>query len=217
MHTHQLLAHPMFEERPIKDVLEPFGFEVRVETTEPPVDPAFDDDLSVDAYASDPQAYIDSLNFQHPLGFTEIVRGEDENDIFSVAVRAKTVFAQLLLCADSMFAGLNSPLGSSYFDVYRERMRQLSTEGWSREHDDEHRHGELAYGAAAYAYVSSGIVDGTHKRPAIWPWADKWWKPSADPRRNLIKAGALILAEIERLDRAAERATLGDEEKEVPA
>ncbi|MFW6345836.1 MAG: hypothetical protein ACOC0M_05860 [Halomonas sp.] len=142
MHTHQLLDHPLFEERPIREVLAPFGFEVSVETIEPPVDPAIDDDLAVDAYAEDPQAYIDSLNFQHPLGFTEICRGEDEDNIFSVAVMAKTVFAQLLLCADSAFAGPSSPIDHSYFDVYCERMRQLSTEGWSRDHDDGHTQGE---------------------------------------------------------------------------
>jgi hypothetical protein len=36
----------------------------------------------------------------------------------------------------------------------------------------------------------------------IWPWDRKWWKPK-DRRRDLVRAGALILAEIERLDRAA--------------
>ena len=34
----------------------------------------------------------------------------------------------------------------------------------------------------------------------LWPWAAEWWKPK-DCRRNLVRAGALILAEIERLDR----------------
>ena len=35
----------------------------------------------------------------------------------------------------------------------------------------------------------------------LWPWLSSWWKPSTN-RRDLVKAGALILAEIERLDRA---------------
>ncbi len=40
--------------------------------------------------------------------------------------------------------------------------------------------------------------------PEGWPesWASCWFKPK-DRRRDLIKAGALILAEIERLDRAS--------------
>lgn len=33
-----------------------------------------------------------------------------------------------------------------------------------------------------------------------WPWDNKWWKPSDDPIKNLIKAGALIAAEIDRLN-----------------
>jgi hypothetical protein len=37
--------------------------------------------------------------------------------------------------------------------------------------------------------------------PARWPWSQDWWKPT-NPRRDLVKAGALIAAEIERLDRA---------------
>jgi hypothetical protein len=40
--------------------------------------------------------------------------------------------------------------------------------------------------------------------PTDWPWPESWWKPTGD-RRNLVKAGALILAEIERIDRAAQQ------------
>ncbi|KAB2676748.1 hypothetical protein F9K85_09640 [Brucella tritici] len=43
---------------------------------------------------------------------------------------------------------------------------------------------------------------GAPKAPKNWPWNAEWWKPS-DRRRNLVKAAALILAEIERLDREA--------------
>ena len=38
--------------------------------------------------------------------------------------------------------------------------------------------------------------------PEVFPWEDAWWKPTT-PRRDLVKAAALILAEIERLDRMA--------------
>ncbi|QFU01240.1 hypothetical protein FIU83_06270 [Halomonas sp. THAF5a] len=205
MHTHQLLDHPLFEEQPFQDILEPFGFEVSIKLIDPPIDPACDDPAAIDAYANDSQAYIDGLTFEHPPGFSELDRSEnDEGDLYSVAVRAKTVFAQLLLCADSAFAGPNSHFSAPYLDVYRERMRQLSTESFSRERDDGYQHGELANAAASYAHHAD-TGRGSTASTAIWPWADKWWKPSADPRRNLVKAGALILAEIERLDRAAQR------------
>lgn len=212
MHTHQLLDHPLFEERPFKHILEPFGFEISVGTIEPPIDPAVDDPAAIDAYANDPETYIAGLSFEHPQGFTEIDRGENEDgEIYSLAVRAKTVFAQLLLCADSEFAGPNSPYSSAYMPVYRERMRQISTEGFSREHDDQWEQAELNHAASSYCLIASlqarfGSIPDLHKhRSGEWPWAPKWWKPSPDPRRNLVKAGALILAEIERLDRIAAR------------
>ena len=81
-------------------------------------------------------------------------------------------------------------------DVLVERRRQVEVEGWTPEHDDaEHLPDELALAAASYICADEGDAP-----PAIWPWDWRWWKPST-PRRNLVKAGALILAEIERLDR----------------
>lgn len=83
-------------------------------------------------------------------------------------------------------------------DVLMERVRQVTAEGWTPEHDDSHTDGQLALAASAYAMPNA--VDGY--TPRQWPWSFAWWKPST-PRRNLVKAAALILAEIERLDRAA--------------
>lgn len=204
-HNHLLFDHPLFEEKPIKEVLEPFGFEVDVQFHEPPC--SIEQPEEADAYARDAMAYIDGLTFEHPHGFTEIYRGDNEDsEIFSVAVRAKTVFAQLLLCADPYFTGPNNPLRHSYIVVYHERMRQLSTEGFSREHDDEHDDGALAAAAGCYAFAAcrQQIGEDVNGARQSWPWDAKWWKPTT-PRRNLVKAGALILAEIERLDRAAAR------------
>lgn len=81
-------------------------------------------------------------------------------------------------------------------DVTTERRRQIDVEGWTPRHDDEHDDRSLAAAAACYANP------GALRVPPQWPWDHRWWKPS-DPRRMLVKAGALILAEIERLDRAA--------------
>lgn len=88
----------------------------------------------------------------------------------------------------------------SIVDVTNERWRQIDDEGLSWEHDDEHTVGELALAASCYAVSGSGRGIGfiaDHN----WPWDDKWWKPKS-PREDLVRAGALILAEIERLDRA---------------
>lgn len=83
-------------------------------------------------------------------------------------------------------------------DVLAERRRQVEAEGWTSEHDDQHSNGEMA--RAASCYISNKERSHLPTVPLKWPWSDAWWKPDGY-RRNLIKAGALILAEIERLDR----------------
>lgn len=86
----------------------------------------------------------------------------------------------------------------AWLDVQAERRRQITAEGWTPEHDDKHNGGELADAAACYALWAGGINPGNWRE--FWPWAPEWLKHS-EPRRMLVKAGALILAEIERLDR----------------
>ena len=94
-------------------------------------------------------------------------------------------------------------------DVLDERRRQQEVEGWTPEHDDKHKAGDLARAAGLYASnAGAAMFYGTantsicNEAPYGWPWAPEWCKP-ANARRDLVKAGALILAEIERLDRAA--------------
>jgi hypothetical protein len=87
--------------------------------------------------------------------------------------------------------------------VMEERHRQIMVEGWTAQHDDEHGDGSMAVAAACYALGNDG-VSGTREFVSFWPWARKWWKPKKDKRRNLVRAAALLLAEIERLDRAAD-------------
>lgn len=89
--------------------------------------------------------------------------------------------------------------------VLGERRRQVETEGWTPEHDDEHPLGEMAAAAACYAiHASKYCTSALETKSLPWPWALEWWKPTT-PRRDLVKAGALILAEIERLDRLEAR------------
>ncbi|ENZ1720888.1 hypothetical protein NDR77_02880 [Pseudomonas aeruginosa] len=93
----------------------------------------------------------------------------------------------------------------AWLDVQAERRRQITAEGWTPEHDDEHSHGQMARAAACYALAgSSAPNDGTAALlvSLAWPWDEQWWKPTTT-RRDLVKACALGLAEIERLDRAA--------------
>lgn len=80
--------------------------------------------------------------------------------------------------------------------ITAERQRQINVEGWTPEHDARHDGQELVAAAVAYASVGDyhhGWV------PDFWPWDDAAWKPSDDAVRNLVRAGALIAAEIDRL------------------
>ena len=88
--------------------------------------------------------------------------------------------------------------------IAEERQRQILVEGWTNEHDKQHTHGELASAAEAYLRVETRIGEFSH--PQVWPWDIKWWKPSEEnPIRNLAKAGALIAAEIDRLQHLKEK------------
>lgn len=91
--------------------------------------------------------------------------------------------------------------------IAQERQRQITEEGYDANHDDDYGHsdGELAHAAAAYALGGghlTGLIDD--RVINIWPTA---WGPEEDivtrkPRlRQLVIAGALIVAEIERLQR----------------
>lgn len=110
----------------------------------------------------------------------------------------------------------------SYFALLglaKERMRQITVEGWSTEHDDKHTECELSTAAACYAlaHLPRGFKltkaamrsptirhreenDARRVPPHSWPWSGEWWKPKS-PHRNLVRAGALILAELARIQR----------------
>ena len=92
-------------------------------------------------------------------------------------------------------------MSAAEVDVLAERRRQIEVEGWTPEHDDAHRHGDMSTAAACYAMMGRYHFPEPGNPPPQWPWAASWWKPSTY-RRNLVKAAALLLAEIERLDRA---------------
>lgn len=86
-----------------------------------------------------------------------------------------------------------------------ERQRQVVEEGWTSEHDNQHTKNELVRAAVCYAVANEDHMneDGEDLiESGYWPWHPDWFKPSPDDRiRELAKAGALIAAEIDRLQR----------------
>ena|SRR5690242_16082826 len=109
--------------------------------------------------------------------------------------------------------------------IARERERQLAVEGWTSFHDDAHSNEEMAMAAACYATpvpikakltlpVNCGCREAgcSHSHTTRtrwddpWPWAAEWDKRKKHTRiRCLEIAGALIAAEIDRLERRAAR------------
>lgn len=90
--------------------------------------------------------------------------------------------------------------------IAAERQRQIEVEGFAPEKDAEYVHGELV--DAARCYLMAAFFERVFGRPpnlqelgelGFWPWDSSWWKPEGGRVRNLEKAGALIAAEIDRL------------------
>ena len=96
-----------------------------------------------------------------------------------------------------------SKMSKAAWDVLAERERQKEVEGWHPDHDDAYKGCELAVASAMYTLYTDSYPNAGEP-PELWPWDAEWWKPK-DYRRDLVRAGALILAEIERLDRASVR------------
>lgn len=91
-------------------------------------------------------------------------------------------------------------------DILEERRHQVEDIGFTSEHDGQHDKGELCRAAAGYADHAADVIengpDANFDVPCDWPWSDMCWRPK-DPRTDLVRAAALIVAEIERLDRAS--------------
>lgn len=86
--------------------------------------------------------------------------------------------------------------------IKEERLRQVTAEGYSPKHDDQHDNQQLQRAAESYYLSASMHAVGfqSFHPPDGWPWEKEWWKPS-NPVRDLTKAGALWLAEIDRMKR----------------
>lgn len=79
-----------------------------------------------------------------------------------------------------------------------ERERQVKELGYSRERD-QYLYGSGELFLAALCYAPSSGNPNRNEVPTLWPWDARHWCPSDDSKRNLEKAGALLLAEVDRL------------------
>jgi hypothetical protein len=80
-------------------------------------------------------------------------------------------------------------------EIAAERQHQCSL-GYDEEHDDTYNNNELSDAAVCYVYAE----EKDRLTDCVWPWETEFWNPKTK-RENLIRAAALIVAEIERMDR----------------
>lgn len=93
--------------------------------------------------------------------------------------------------------------------ITEERKRQIEIEGWDKDHDENHTSMCLSTASASYTLdvvarhsdISKGWKQLFKEYSArIWPFDIEWFKPTPnDPIKQLTKAGALIAAEIDRI------------------
>ncbi|HEJ3037448.1 TPA: hypothetical protein SL281_000692 [Pseudomonas aeruginosa] len=134
---------------------------------------------------------------------------ETENERLGFAA-----FARLMRRAEAVHQIAAAPgkeVPQAWLDVQAERRRQVEVEGYHGFRDNHYISYELSKAARAYIEVSWHALSGglPCKKPESWPWMAglKW----SDGRTMLVKACALVLAEIERLDRAAHGKEVGHE------
>lgn len=108
-----------------------------------------------------------------------------------------------------VFAAMGSPDWFTYAESTRimeqvsdERFRQIFQLGFTATHDDCHSLGQLIECAIAYANNARGILTKGRSEDA------PWFQPSDTPERDLIKAAALLMAEVERRRRIPNQVTL---------
>lgn len=100
---------------------------------------------------------------------------------------------------------IRMPLSPALLAIAAERRRQVEVEGWDAAHDDQHGAGDLAAAGSCYAMTplwrrGHNPAGPSLQEPLVWPWDSSWWKP-VDNRRDLVRAGALIVAELDRENR----------------
>lgn len=145
------------------------------------------------------------------LGSEEVALTPHNVDSVNQASMLLTVFIKIAEILEGEVwqreRNMTKPFKSGIEFISEERQRQINVEGWTPEHDEMHKNGELAHASACYAAMPYNIychkkTDNAHYFEELWPFDKEWYKPSPDDRiKELAKAGALIAAEIDRLQR----------------
>lgn len=104
------------------------------------------------------------------------------------------------------FSTINAITKLAIGDIADERTIQQSQKNHTTADDDKLVENELIRAGVAYAMSASRDSEGNRSAPTslihdVWPWSKESYKEH-DRRRSLVIAAALLVAEIERIDRA---------------
>lgn len=137
----------------------------------------------------------------------------EHNIVFALIMTAVSIGRQFVLRRVFEYFRISRNLSAGMLAVIAERFRQVEVKGWTAAHDRLHNRGELAQAAAAYVLWAVANRNGDTRAlerwrenrvpgaPPCFPWTADWWKPvAADYRHNMVVAGALIAAELDRHD-----------------
>ncbi len=150
------------------------------------------------------RAEFGAIHHQDATGFLFLVTGDHANAVTVADALNK-------LEASKAGGGVPDATRAMTARIVAERVRQQTEEGRTPDWDDRHTTGGLARAAACYALTAGGreskadlLYDPLKEQVQVWwPWDDAAFKPTpADPMRDLERAGALVLAEMERLARS---------------
>lgn len=135
------------------------------------------------------QRYMDIGWMAHP----QTIKAKAQWDAVAKLLGANGDDVDAVLNA-AMRAAMSAPGAAG---IIAERRRQIEEEGYANPHDDKWQADQLIGAAMSYLHAE---LHGSTKQPPMWPWLAHYWKPQ-DRRRNLERAGALIAAELSRMDR----------------
>lgn len=145
------------------------------------------------------QSLVDEvLRLRSLVRYEPVVRGRIIDDIlaFLGLALSKADFDHVKPEIEKL-KNVHSDVPQAWLDVIEERRRQRAELGYTPGHDDAYIFDELPRAAIAYimwTYNKSQAI------PPMWLWSMEHWKPKT-PRENVVRAIALLIAEVERMDR----------------
>ena len=121
------------------------------------------------------------------------------NFYFAIIMTVVSIMRQFVLRRVFEALHIRRPLSPFMQAVVAEVFRQREVEGYSAQHDDDLKLGDLAAAGGCYA-IASSWDDCEDIPPCYWPWTLYAWNPR-DFRRNLVRSAALVIAEGNKFDR----------------